>query len=249
MAQRLHLPSDIATVLLAAGSTVTVQVASKKLCPTLEDFLAQPPSDSRTLLVSIFVPHWGSANVAFETSRASPRPSGNAISYVNSAFLARLSEAASSGKILIEDICLAFGAYGTEHAIRARNVENFLKGKSVSVPVILEAVRLLKDVIIPSVGTTHPEYRVSLAVSFLFSFLSSLANKLNEPARADAPNLGIMDSVSVSSPGKHVNSDSLPIRSRQELLSTDGYKQIGKPINKTGVELQASGIYSHSLVL
>ncbi|XP_051179380.1 indole-3-acetaldehyde oxidase isoform X2 [Lolium perenne] len=241
MAQRLHLPSDIATVLLAAGSTVTVQVASKKLCLTLEDFLAQPPSDSRTLLVSIFVPHWGSANVAFETSRASPRPSGNAISYVNSAFLARLSEAASSGKILIEDICLAFGAYGTEHAIRAKNVENFLKGKSVSVPVILEAVRLLKDVIIPSVGTTHPEYRVSLAVSFLFSFLSSLANKLNEPARADAPNLGIMDSVSVSSSGKNVNSDSLPIRSRQELLSTDGYKQIGKPINKTGVELQASG--------
>ncbi|KAM0886477.1 hypothetical protein ACQ4PT_029662 [Festuca glaucescens] len=230
MAQRLHASSDIATVLLTAGSTVTVQVASKKLCLTLEDFLEQPPCDSRTLLLSIFVPDWGSANVTFETSRASPRPFGNAVSYVNSAFLARLSEAASSGALLIEDICLAFGAFGTKHAIRARNVEDFLKGKSVSASVILEAIRLLKDAILPSVGTTHPEYRVSLAVSFLFSFLSSLAN-------------GIMNSVSVSSPGKHVKvvSDNLPIRSRQELVSTDNCKQIGKPINKTGVELQTSG--------
>ncbi|KAM0845921.1 hypothetical protein ACQ4PT_056031 [Festuca glaucescens] len=115
MAQRLHASSDIATVLLAAGSTVTVQVASKKLCLTLEDFLEQPPCDSRTLLFSIFVLDWGSANVTFEASRASPRPFGNAVSYVNFAFLARLSEDASSGAFLIEDICLAFGAFGTKH--------------------------------------------------------------------------------------------------------------------------------------
>ncbi|CAM0902992.1 unnamed protein product [Alopecurus aequalis] len=247
MAQRLQFPSDIATVLLAAGSTVTVQVASKRLCFTLEEFLEQPPCDSRTLLLSIFVPDWGSDNVRFETSRASPRPFGNAISYVNSAFLAKITEAPSSGELLIEDIRLAFGAYGTKHAMKARNVEDFLRGKSVTASVILEAIKLLKDAISPLVGTTHPEYRVSLAVSFLFSFLSSLASNLNEPARTDAPSGsrtdGIMDGTAESSPYNHVKDDinNLPVRSRQELVSTEEYKPVGKPIKKAGAELQASG--------
>uniref|UniRef100_A0ACD5UT81 Uncharacterized protein n=3 Tax=Avena sativa TaxID=4498 RepID=A0ACD5UT81_AVESA len=243
MAQRLQFPSDIATVLLAAGSTVTVQVASKRLCFTLEDFLEQPPCDSRTLLLSIFVPDWGSDNVIFKTSRASPRPFGNAVSYVNSAFLARISEAPSSGEFLIEDIRLAFGAYGTKHAMKARNVEDFLRGKSVSPSVMLEAIKLLKDAISPSVGTKHPEYRVSLAVSFLFSFLSSLGSNLNETAWTDAANGSSMNGCAESSLDKHVkvDIDNLPIRSRQELISTEEYKPVGKPIKKAGAELQASG--------
>ena len=206
---------------------------------TMEEFLEQPPCDAKTILLSIFVPDWGSDNVIFETSRAAPRPFGNAVSYVNSAFLAR-----TSGQLVIEDICLAFGAYGVDHATRARKVEEFLKGKSVSAPVILEAVQLLKDVISPSEGTTHPEYRVSLAVSFLFSFLSSLSNNLNEPAKSIAPN----GSCAESSPEKHdeVASDGLPIRSRQELVFNDEYKPVGKPITKSGAELQASGILLHS---
>ena len=114
MAQRLPFASDISTVLLATGSTVTIQVASKRLCLTLEEFLEQPPCDSRTLLISIFIPYWGSDGdgITFETFRAAPRPFGNAnaVSYVNSAFLAKTSEDAASGDNLIEDMCLAFGA-------------------------------------------------------------------------------------------------------------------------------------------
>src|SRR6185312_8396473 len=78
MAQRLQFPSDIATVLLAAGSTVTIQVASKRLCLTLEEFLQQPQCDSRTLLLSIFIPDRGADGITFETFRAAPRPCGNA---------------------------------------------------------------------------------------------------------------------------------------------------------------------------
>ncbi|KQK12821.1 hypothetical protein BRADI_1g06177v3 [Brachypodium distachyon] len=250
MAQRLDFASDIATVLLAAGSTVTIQTASKKmLCLTLEEFLEQPPCEVKTILLSVFVPDWGSDNVIFETSRASPRPFGNAVSYVNSAFLARTSGGTASGGILIviEDICLAFGAYGVDHAIRARKVEEFLKGKSVSAQVILEAVRLLKDVISPSEGTTHPEYRVSLAVSFLFSFLSSLSNGLDMPANSIAPNgscgNGVVNGSVQSSQEKRleVASDYLPIRSRQEIAFSGEYKPVGKPLMKAGVELQASG--------
>ncbi|PUZ36662.1 hypothetical protein GQ55_9G056100 [Panicum hallii var. hallii] len=242
MAQKLQFPSDIATVLLAAGSTVTIQVASKRLCVTLEEFLQQPPCDSRTLLLSIFIPDRGSDDITFETFRAAPRPFGNAVSYVNSAFLAR-----SSGGDLIEDICLAFGAYGADHAIRARKVEDFLKGKSVTSSVILEAVQLLKETIAPSEGTTHPEYRISLAVSFLFTFLSSLANSLNEAPKINVPNglytNGVTNGSVEHSPENHLNVDSndLPIRSRQEMVFSDEYKPVGKPIKKTGAELQASG--------
>ncbi|KAG8098491.1 hypothetical protein GUJ93_ZPchr0013g34901 [Zizania palustris] len=249
MAQRLPFPSDIATVLLAAGSTVTIQAASnKRICLTLEEFLGQPPCASRTLLISISVPDWGSdEGITFETFRAAPRPFGNAVSYVNSAFLARSSVDAESGSHLIEDVCLAFGAFGAEHAIRARKVEEFIKGKLVSAPVILEAVRLLKGVVSPEEGTTHPEYRISLAVSFLFRFLSSLANGLDNPDNANAPNgsctNGIANGSAESYPENHprAGSSDLPIRSRQEMVFSDEYKPVGKPIEKVGAELQASG--------
>nr|CAB3492933.1 unnamed protein product [Digitaria exilis] len=242
MAQRLQFPSDIATVLLAAGSTVTIQVASKRLCLTLEEFLQQPPCDSRTLLLSIFIPDQGSDGITFETFRAAPRPFGNAVSYANSAFLAR-----SSGGGLIEDICLAFGAYGVDHAIRARKVEEFLKGKSVTSSVIFEAVQLLKATVSPSEGTTHPEYRISLAVSFLFTFLSSFAKSLNEATKINVPNgthtNGVTNGGIQHSPEEHlkVDSNDLPIRSRQEMIFADEYKPVGKPIKKAGAELQASG--------
>jgi indole-3-acetaldehyde oxidase len=236
MAQRLPFASDIATVLLAAGSTITIQVASKRICLTLEEFLQQPPCDHRTLLLSIFVPDWGSEDIAFETFRGAPRPFGNAVSYANSAFLAR-----TSSDHLIEDICLAFGAYGVDHAIRARKVEDFLKGKSVSPSVILQAVQLLKETISPSKGTTHREYRISLAVSFLFTFLSSLPNSSSASAKVDTLNVS-----AEYSPVEHlkVGNNDLPIRSRQEMVFSDEYKPVGKPIKKVGSELQASGIYS-----
>jgi indole-3-acetaldehyde oxidase len=243
MAQRLQFPSDIATVLLAAGSTVSIQVSSKRLCLTLEEFLQQPPCDSRTLLLSICIPEWGSDGLTFETFRAAPRPFGNAVSYTNSAFLAK-----TSSDHLIKDICLAFGAYGADHAIRGKKVEDFLKGKSVTSSVIFEAVRLLKETVSPSEGTTHPEYRISLAISFLFTFLSSLANSFDEATKINAPNGSSMNGVANGSadhsPEEHlkVDSNNLPIRSRQEMIFTDEYKPVGKPIKKAGAELQASGI-------
>ncbi|KAL6636782.1 hypothetical protein ACP70R_024354 [Stipagrostis hirtigluma subsp. patula] len=242
MAQRLPFESDIATILLAAGSTVTIQVASKRLSLTLEEFLQQPPCDFRTLLLSIFVPDWCSDGITLETFRAAPRPLGNAVSYINSAFLVRTSD-----DHLIKDISLAFGAYGVDHAIRARKVEDFLKGKSVSSCVILEAIRLLKETISPSEGTSHPEYRISLAVSFLFSFLSSLANNSNAPAKVDTPNGSCNNETTNGSteysPEKHLKVDinDLPIRSRQEMVFSDEYKPVGMPIKKAGAELQASG--------
>ena len=247
MAQRLQFESDIATILLAAGTEVTIQVDSKRLCLTLEEFLQQPPCNSRTLLLSIFIPDWGSDGITFETFRTAPRPFGNAVSYVNSGFLARTSVDAASGEHLIKDICLAFGAYGVDHAIRARRVEDFLKGKLVSSSVILEAVQMLKETVTPSKDVTHPEYRISLAVSFLFTFLSSFTSSFNEPVKVNVTNgsytNGTTNGSTEYSPEEHRNTDSydLPIHSRQEMVFSNEYKPVGKPIKKTGAELQASG--------
>ncbi|ONM10084.1 aldehyde oxidase3 [Zea mays] len=247
MAQRLPFESDIATVLLAAGTTVTIQTASKRLCLTLEEFLQQSPCDSRTLLMSIFIPKWDSDGITFETFRAAPRPFGNAASYVNAALLARTSTDAASGKNIMEDICLVFGAYGADHAIRASKVEDFLKGKSLSSSVILKAVQLLKETVSPPEGTTHPEYRVSLAVSFLFTFLSSLTNSMNETAKVNVINGSLTNRTTNISGGYslkenlEVDRNYLPIHSRQEMVFGDEYKPVGKPIKKVGAELQASG--------
>ncbi|XP_042416510.1 indole-3-acetaldehyde oxidase-like isoform X5 [Zingiber officinale] len=233
MAQRYQFPSDIATVLLAAGSTVCLQMASERLILSLEEFLEGPPYDDRTILVSIHIPYWSSAsisssgtskyNIIFKTYRAAPRPLGNAVSYLNSAFLARVASDRSSGDIVLLKLHLAFGAYGTEHAIRARNVENFLVGKMLTVSVLIEAIKLLKEIIIPKEGTSHPRYRISLAVAFLFKFFQPLSKDL---AQVEKNNLHIPDVI---------------LSSKQLVEFSTEYFPVGKPIKKVAAEIQASG--------
>jgi abscisic-aldehyde oxidase len=202
MAQRVEFPSDIATILLAAGSSVCIQVSSEKLNVTLEEFLEMPPCDNKTLLLSIFVPHCtpdsvsssaGIVNMAgdkiersllFETYQTAPRPLGNAVAYLNSAFFAQVSSDVSSGSLVLENLRLAFGAYGTQHAIRARDVEKSLVGKPVSASLLLEASEVLKKTIVPKESTTHSAYRSSLAVAFLFSFLYPATKGNVKPVRS-----------------------------------------------------------------
>ncbi|EEC81861.1 hypothetical protein OsI_25640 [Oryza sativa Indica Group] len=237
LAHKYPFRSDIATILLGAAATVNLQVSSKTLHVTLEQFLEQPPLGHNTLLLSIFIPHWASdckkeLTLVFETYRAAPRPLGNAVSYVNSAFLGHVSLDKSSGDNILSNLHLAFGAYGTEHAIRARKVEEYLTGKILSASVVLEAIRLLRETIVPVEGTTHPEYRVSVAVGFLFSFLSPLCKGVIEPGKT----------LSISEDLVHTdNVHNMPLSSRRETLSGDEYKPVGDPIKKYKVELQASG--------
>ncbi|XP_025804657.1 putative aldehyde oxidase-like protein isoform X2 [Panicum hallii] len=238
LAQKYPFPSDIATILLGAGATVCLQVVTERRQITLEEFLEQPPLDPTTLLLSIFIPHWisdyqGETSLLFETYRAAPRPLGNAVSYVNCAFLGLSSVDEQSDTLVLSNLRLAFGAYGTEHAIRAKKVEKFLTGKSLSALVVLGAVRLLRETIVPMEGTSHPEYRVSAAVGFLFSFLSPLAKGIPEPGKA------LTSGWSNSADTDDVRN--LPLSSRRETISNDDYKPVGEPIKKYAVELQASG--------
>ncbi|XP_015644601.1 probable aldehyde oxidase 4 isoform X4 [Oryza sativa Japonica Group] len=237
LAHKYPFRSDIATILLGAAATVNLQVSSKTLHVNLEQFLEQPPLDHSTLLLSIFIPHWASDckkehTLVFETYRAAPRPLGNAVSYVNSAFLGHVSLDKSSGDNILSNLHLAFGAYGTKHAIRARKVEEYLTGKILSASVVLEAIRLLRETIVPVEGTTHPEYRVSVAVGFLFSFLSPLCKGVIESGKTLSISEDLVDTDNVHNK---------PLSSRRETLSDDEYTPVGDPIKKYKVEVQASG--------
>ncbi|PPD95426.1 hypothetical protein GOBAR_DD07506 [Gossypium barbadense] len=92
-------------------------------------------------------------------------------------------ECKKSAGIVLNNCRLAFGAYGTKHSIRARNVEEFLFAKLLNFGVIYEAIKLLESTIIPEKGTSSPAYRTSLAVGFLFEFLSPLMNSYTDISR------------------------------------------------------------------
>uniref|UniRef100_A0A453T579 FAD-binding PCMH-type domain-containing protein n=1 Tax=Aegilops tauschii subsp. strangulata TaxID=200361 RepID=A0A453T579_AEGTS len=237
LAQKYPFPSDIVTILLGAASTVRLQVYSETLEVTLEEFLEQPPSDPSTLLLSIFIPHWASdsqkeSKVIFETYRAAPRPLGNAVSYINSAMLGHVSQK-SCGDLVLSNLHMAFGAYGTEHAIRATKVEQHLNGEVLTPSVVLDAVRLLRETIVPMEGTSHAEYRISVAVAFLFSFLSPFAKGIKGPGKTAS--IGYASSSDTDDPCN------LPLSSRRDTVSSDDHKPVGEPIKKYAVELQASG--------
>ncbi|GJN12245.1 hypothetical protein PR202_ga30540 [Eleusine coracana subsp. coracana] len=237
LAQKYPFPSDIATILLGAGATVCLQSVSEQRHISLEEFLEQPPLDPTTLLLSIFIPQWMSdsqtePSLVFETYRAAPRPLGNAISYVNCAFLGHVSLDESSYTRVLS-MHLAFGAYGTEHAIRARKVETFLTGKSLTASIVLSAIQLLRETIVPVEGTSHPEYRVSAAVGFLFSFLAPLSKDITDHGKI----LPIGSACSADMD----DACNLPLSSCREMISGDQYRPIGEPIKKYAVEIQASG--------
>ncbi|KAJ7960369.1 putative Aldehyde oxidase [Quillaja saponaria] len=100
MAQRHSFPSDIATILLAANSVVDLMTGSRFERITLDEFFDRPPMDSESVLLRIKIPSWESSKILssdckskllFETYRAAPRPLGNALPYMNAAFLAEVS--------------------------------------------------------------------------------------------------------------------------------------------------------------
>ncbi|KAK3408354.1 abscisic-aldehyde oxidase [Eucalyptus grandis] len=251
MAQRFHFPSDIATVLLAVDSQVTVMLGPKQERLTMEEFLERSPLDSRSVLLSIKIPTWhlrrstaseATKRLLFETYRAAPRPLGNALPYLNAAFLAEVTVSEALHEIVINNCRLTFGAYGTQHAIRARKVEEALTGKVLSLSVLREAIEVVKATIVADYGTRDPAYRSSLAVGFVFKFLSPLIesraktvnnslNGYNSAILAGEPNL-TQDCSQISS---------LLSSSSQVFELNKEHYPVGEPIKKSEAAIQASG--------
>ncbi|XP_078436113.1 aldehyde oxidase 1 [Wolffia australiana] len=234
LAQRGNFPSDMATILLAAGASIALAVDAGTIDLSLENFFKLPPVDRREILVNVRIPRGvnnGGAVSFFETFRAAPRPLGNAIAYVNAAF----SVLVNNGHV--ESSRLVFGAYGTRHATRAKNVEEFIAGKKINARVILEAIQILRQEIIPDQGTKHADYRVSAAVGFLFKFLSHLEEE-------HVKNQWDIIPSQISSTKFHNNQDLIQDRSltsRQDIEEGVDFQPVGQALKKVGAELQASG--------
>nr|XP_027104311.1 abscisic-aldehyde oxidase-like [Coffea arabica] len=243
MAQRKSFPSDIATILLAVGSVVSITTGHKLESLTLEEFLARPPMDSRSVLLSVHIPslkpkgsgnsNESSSKLIFETYRAAPRPLGNALPYLNAAFLADVLPQVNG--LIVNDIQLAFGVYGTKHATRARKVEEYLSGKILTASVLYEAVKLVKVAVIPEAGTSHAAYRTSLAVSFLFQFLFPFVNVGSAIFGGDSSENHKNNSLRQWASPKLLSS------AKQEVKSSKEYYPVGEPMTKSGAALQASG--------
>ncbi|OMP05279.1 Aldehyde oxidase/xanthine dehydrogenase, a/b hammerhead, partial [Corchorus capsularis] len=256
MAQRKHFPSDIATILLSVDTMVDILTGQKREKVTLEEFLGRPPLASKNLLLGIKIPCWKSSrdvssktctNLLYETYRAAPRPIGNALPYLNAAFLAEVSLYNNSAGIMLNNCQLAFGAYGTKHSIRARKVEEFLSAKLLSFAVLYEAVKLLESTIIPEDGTSSPAYRSSLAVGFLFGFLSPLINNPTDISTywRDGFNSSLLFKDSKVTPNfdqfDQTKFSTLLSSAKQVIQPSEEYHPVGKPITKAGATIQASG--------
>ncbi|KAM3303270.1 abscisic-aldehyde oxidase isoform X1 [Capsicum chacoense] len=251
MAQKNGFPSDIATLFLGLYATVSLMTNHGIEKHTWEELLSRPPLDSRTVLLSVLIPFKKDqsslqthSRFLFDTYRAAPRPQVNALAYVNAAFLADVS--LSQNGILINDILLAFGAYGTKHATRAKKVEEYLTRKILNVHVLYEALKLVKLAVVPEDGTLHPEYRSSLAVTYVFEFLYPLTN-----VHSSIPG-GLLDGiddikaedVSGSSNDGCISQgrkQTLLSSAKQVLDSSSEYYPVGEPMKKVGAAMQASG--------
>ncbi|XP_071726440.1 abscisic-aldehyde oxidase-like isoform X2 [Rutidosis leptorrhynchoides] len=239
MAQRQNFPSDIATVLLAVKTKVTILKGVKKEIITLEDFLERPSLDSKSVLVSVHIPfseqpNNGYSNISktkrlFETYRASPRPLGNALPYLNAAFLADVSSCDSD--VIIDNIQLAFGSFGVKHVVRASEVENYLVGKPLTVSVLSQSLKLARRFVSPEDGTSHPAYRSSLAVDYLFDFLYPLVDSKVNSSRGNNSSLIYNDCERTM----------LLSSAKQVIESSHEHYPVGEPIVKSGAAIQASG--------
>ncbi|KAL3653264.1 aryl-alcohol oxidase 3 [Castilleja foliolosa] len=235
MAQRNYFPSDIVTLLLAVGSRVSLLKGHKTEKLAIEEFLSGAALGSKDVLLSVHIPflETNSRLLMFETYRAAPRPLGNALPYLNAAFLADISR--DKNGILVNNIQLAFGAYGTNHATRARSVEEYLTGKILGVQVMNEAIELVKGDVVSKEGTSYASYRSGLAVGFLFEFLSSFEDLnvlfLNGTAKSN------------NSESKISRGEGLPLLSsgKQVVELSREYHPVGEPMAKSGAAIQASG--------
>ncbi|KAL1348048.1 hypothetical protein HN51_024044 [Arachis hypogaea] len=252
MAQKNNFPSDMATILLAVDSMVQIMTGAKFEWLALEEFFERPSLSLESVLLSIKIPSFElmggksdnqGCKFLFETYRASPRPLGNALPYLNAAFLAKVFMSKDTGETTIDACRLSFGAYGTKHAIRAKKVEDFLVGKVLSVHILHEAVNLLASIIVPDGGTLDAAYRSSLAAGFLLKFFNFL---IDGPSKLinGCTSLPVNGSIQLNGNQNQAQHDKTPMllsSGKQVIEDSNKYHPVGEPITKSGAAIQASG--------
>ncbi|CAI5993037.1 unnamed protein product [Closterium sp. NIES-65] len=205
---------------------------------SLEQFLLRGPLPSTTLLHSVFLPcpslppsaASAGQQLVFDSFRASVRPSGNAYAYVNAAFLLRLtptsssSSSSSSSSPIIHSARLVFGAFGSPHAIRARQAESCLLSAAANGALtpgsVLEVVRAVRGEVIDPPRKSLQHGDGAAAASATGAAGGSVSG----------------DGVRGSSEQQHV-----VMRGQQVYSVTNDVFPLALPLPKLGVDLQATG--------
>ena len=258
MAQRNNFPSDIAVILLAVDAMVHIMTGAQFEWLTLEEFLERPALGFESVLLSIKIPSLELdqsessepiSRFVFETYRPSPRPLGNALPFLNAAFLVKVSPCMDSGGTVIHTCRLSFGVYGSKHAIRAKRVEELLAGKLLSPSILYDAVNLITATIVPQDDNAITAYRSSLAAGFIFQFFNPL---IDSPERISNGYLNGHNNHPFSEDFElkfsqkkvtHDNVTTLLSSGKQVLEAGCEYHPVGEPIVKSGAALQASGVF------
>ncbi|KAJ1432167.1 Molybdopterin dehydrogenase, FAD-binding [Sesbania bispinosa] len=256
MAQKNNFPSDIATILLAVDSMVHIMTGTQFEWIALEEFLERPPLGLESVLLGIKIPSLElnksessepRSRFLFETYRASPRPLGNALSYLNAAFLVEVSTCKDTGGTMIDTCRLSFGGCGNKHAIRAKNIEELLAGNLLNVSILYDAINLLTATVVPKDEASKTAYISSLAAGFIFQFFNPL---IDSPARISNGYLNgythphFVEASKLKENRKQVHHDAFPTllsSGKQVFKAGSEYRPIGEPVMKSGAALQASG--------
>ena len=108
--------------------------------------------------------------------------------------------------------------------------------------VILEAIRLLKEVVVPDEGTPHSEYRVSATIGFLYKFLLLLGEE-NSDGMENSEWEDLADRKSTISGTVFVNQQEngssecgKRLSSHQEIEEGVDFRLVGQAVKKVGAE-------------
>ena len=140
MAKSQGFLSDLATILLGARATLTMQSATQTRICSVEDFLASPDWNDE-ILRAVNIPFL-KENQAFNSYKTAVRPV-NSHAWINAAFLVT-----REGNV-ITDATLAFGGVQESdvrgsHALLAKKTAAFLLNKELTTPVLQEALEILR---------------------------------------------------------------------------------------------------------
>eukprot|EP01104_Vermistella_antarctica_P002504 TRINITY_DN12741_c0_g1_i1.p1 TRINITY_DN12741_c0_g1~~TRINITY_DN12741_c0_g1_i1.p1 ORF type:complete len:1615 (-),score=361.72 TRINITY_DN12741_c0_g1_i1:55-4899(-) len=182
MAQSMDdFPSDIFTILLGIGATVTIAIDNNASTTTLDLIDFETFDMTGAVLQQINVP-FGTDDQSFCTYKQGLRHQ-NSHAIVNAAFniTSSISSDKSSGSIVTGAPILAFGGINAK-AVRASKTEAYLVGQDLTDEQVLQtACTTLQGELTPDSGPGIVPYRQSLAISFFYKFILSLQPGLPAP--------------------------------------------------------------------
>ncbi|KAK7111653.1 xanthine dehydrogenase-like [Littorina saxatilis] len=166
-------PSDVFTMLEAAGATVSLYDSSggSETRVSLVDLVTSVHMHGK-VIKSVFLPALDRLD-HYRSFKVTPR-SQNAHAYVNAAVKIKVTE---DHKQILGRPALVFGGID-DKLIHANATEQFLTGKEITTAVVQEGVALLKSELNPTPRPVlaSPLYRIDLAASFLYKTLLGLVS-------------------------------------------------------------------------